>query len=149
MKVVTELKANRTYAGPGVYAFDAEAVVLDTETDQTVYVHVNLYDGFENYTVSESSLWDDVDDDDETGDVVELFDPNTTFTVDPEIAERINAMTPEQLAEVERTGRFPWDDEDSRYIEEYDKLSKTKQSAYSKVFAELSKMIKLIGEDIG
>ena len=56
MKSVVELKATRTFAGPGMYAYDADARVRD-ENDKELYVHVNAYDMFHVYTVSETSTY--------------------------------------------------------------------------------------------
>ena len=59
MKQITEVNAKRSFAGPGVYAFDAEATIWDSDTGDEVYVHVNLYDMFRHYTVGNASLMGD------------------------------------------------------------------------------------------
>ena len=57
MKNVIEMRATRTLAGPGVYAYDAEAMVREHETQKEVWLHVNWYDGMKHYTVCEKSMW--------------------------------------------------------------------------------------------
>lgn len=54
--IIKELRGKLTMAGPGSWAFDAEAVVDDN--GKTVYVHANWYDDFKHYTVSTQSRFD-------------------------------------------------------------------------------------------
>lgn len=58
MKTIMEIKAKRSFACPGLYGYDAEATVYDSDTGKDVYVHVNSYDSMRNYTVSETSIYD-------------------------------------------------------------------------------------------
>ena len=72
MKTINEIKAAKSFAGPGEWAIDAEATVFDTETGKELYVHVNDYDMFRHYTVSETSIYEFM-----TGDG---DDPGAVFT---------------------------------------------------------------------
>ena len=54
--VIEEIKAKRIFAGPGMYAYVAEAEVFDDDTGDTVYVAVQEYSGSE-YTVSGKSVY--------------------------------------------------------------------------------------------
>lgn len=64
MKSVIEVNAEKSFAGPGEWAYDAEACVKAPEGD-TVYVHVNMYDMFRHYVVSKVSMMEDIVDDSE------------------------------------------------------------------------------------
>ena len=57
MKTIISMRAARTFAGPGMYAVDAEAQVRQ-EDQSIVYVHINAYDMFRHYTVSKTSIYD-------------------------------------------------------------------------------------------
>lgn len=54
--VVSEIKAKSVFAGPGMSALVAEAVVYDDETGDEVFVTVQDYEGME-YTVAEKSVY--------------------------------------------------------------------------------------------
>ena len=54
--IIKELKGKVTTGGPGMWAFDAEAIVEDN--GKTLYIHANWYDDFKHYTVSERSMFD-------------------------------------------------------------------------------------------
>lgn len=53
---ITEMRAKKVMAGPGNFAYIAEAKVVDGNGKE-VYVTVNYYDGTE-YTVQEQSVYD-------------------------------------------------------------------------------------------
>ena len=53
---VYEVRSKASFAGPGVYGYDAEARVED-EYGGRVYVHVNDYCG-RHYTVTKKSMYD-------------------------------------------------------------------------------------------
>ena len=59
---ICEIKAKKSFAGPGMWAWLAEARVEDENVNER-YVTVHYYDG-ETYTVSEQSVYDHFDDDD-------------------------------------------------------------------------------------
>jgi len=54
---VVSVRGTRTFAGPGMYACDAEATVRTSDGTE-VYVHANAYDMFKHYTVSKTSIYD-------------------------------------------------------------------------------------------
>lgn len=123
--MVVEIKAKRTMAGPGMDAFDAEAVVSETGKND-VYVHVNEYDMFKHYVVSEKSLMDT----DENGN---------------EMTDAEKEAFDEELARIIRDGVVDSDVAiDSEYIEEYSKLTDAKKSKYGDVFSSLSKVIGML-----
>ena len=66
---IYEIKAKKSFAGPGMWAWMAEARVEDENANER-YVTVHFYDG-EIYTVSEKSVYDHFDDDD--GDMFNEF----------------------------------------------------------------------------
>lgn len=66
---ICEIKAKKSFAGPGIWAWLAETRVEDENANER-YVTVHYYDG-EVYTVSEQSVYDHFDDDD--GDPVNEF----------------------------------------------------------------------------
>ena len=72
MKMIISMRGTRTFAGPGVYAIDAEAEVR-VDNGETVYVHINDYDGFRHYTVSKTSIYDFMTGESDT-------DPEAVFT---------------------------------------------------------------------
>ena len=53
MKQIMGIKATH-----GMVSYDAEATVLDLETQEVVYVHVNWYEDDTHYTVSKESVTD-------------------------------------------------------------------------------------------
>lgn len=55
--IVSELKAKRIFAGPGNYAYVAEAEVFDDATGDTVFVAVQKYAGGYECTVSKESVY--------------------------------------------------------------------------------------------
>lgn len=125
MKTVVEVKAKRTMAGPGMDAFDAEAVVSEAGKDD-VYVHVNEYDMFKHYTVSAKSLMDSEDDGQEmTEEEKEAFH------------QKIMQMISDCVVDSDVT-------DGSEYIEEYSKLADAKKSEYGEVFSALSKVIGML-----
>lgn len=124
--VVSEIRGKRTMAEPGVWAYDAEAVVSGNGED-TVYVHVNEYDMFKHYTVSKSSFFDSI----ESG----------TKMSDEECAafdEEIAKIFTDGIENVDLDGG---EDAAVDFIEEYSKLADAKQSKYYKVFDTLNKVI--------
>lgn len=131
MKRVYKIRAARTFAGPGSWAGDAEAmVVLDDESK--VFVHVNDYDGMQHYTVSKESIFDEM-----TG--TGGSDGNGD-TDEPEEEWH------DYLKEIEEGKYDATDcaDEPSRFIEEYSKLSAAKESEYYKVFQFLKKSVDMV-----
>ena len=72
MKTIISMRGTRTFAGPGMYAIDAEAETR-TDSGETLYVHINDYDSFRHYTVSKTSICDFM-----TGESAE--DPDAKFT---------------------------------------------------------------------
>lgn len=133
MKTITEIKAKRSFAGPGMYGYDAEATVVD-ETGKEVYVHVNAYDSFRHYTVQKESIWDfmagnvEVD----TNDMEKM-----PFFGDPDFDEKLKELD----------GDEP-DGNDTKRIEEYGRLSDAKGSEYYKVFEALNKSIALMEKGV-
>lgn len=125
MKTVVEVKAKRTMAGPGMDAFDAEAVVSEAGKAD-VYVHVNEYDMFKHYTVSVKSLMDSEDDGQEmTEEEKEAFH------------QKIMQMISDCVVDTDVT-------DGPEYIEEYSKLADAKKSEYGEVFSALSKVIGML-----
>lgn len=59
MKTVYTVKANHKMVAPGVWAFDAEAMVTGPDVDEEVYVAVSEYDGATNLTVGNKSIMED------------------------------------------------------------------------------------------
>lgn len=57
---ITELKAKKVMAGPGLFVYIAEALV--EEAERHVYVTVQYYDG-EEYSVSDKSVYAFLDED--------------------------------------------------------------------------------------
>ena len=55
-KEIVEIRGAKVFAGPGMWAFHAEAHVCDVQGND-VYVHVSEYDGMSEYTVSEKSVY--------------------------------------------------------------------------------------------
>ena len=55
--VVCEIRGKMSYAGPGMWGYDAEARVEDHKGENRVYVHVNDYE-IRHYTVSKTSIYD-------------------------------------------------------------------------------------------
>lgn len=126
MKTITEIKAKRSFAAPGEYAYDAEAIVTD-ESGKEVYVHVNAYDMFRHYTVKEESIWNFMtcDERDDADDAQEEL-----FAGDPDFDEKLMA----------------WDGKESsidepKFIESYTRLVDAKKSEYGKVFDVLAKVV--------
>ena len=70
---ITELKAKKVMAGPGLFVYIAEALV--EEAERQVYVTVQYYDG-EEYSVSEKSVYAFLDEDgaDPVVDLLEEYD---------------------------------------------------------------------------
>ena len=54
---VWQIRGKKSFAGPGMWGYDAEAKVVD-ENDEEIFVHVNAYDMFHTYTVSKTSVYD-------------------------------------------------------------------------------------------
>ena len=113
---VVSIVGKKSFAGPGVYGYDAEAeVVVD---DVTVYVVVNNYDGYTHFTVSEKSIFAEEEDDGE--------DFEVPFIGDPDYEAKAAKFTGESREE---------------YIEYYTNADDAKLSKYRKVFATLGKVI--------
>ena len=131
---VTSIIGRREMAAPGVYAYDAEAVVSKAGCDD-VYVHVNEYDMFEHYVVSEKSLMD-----------TEEADHEMTDAEKEELTKEFSHML-EDFTNCNGTDAGPESNirsVSSEYIEEYTKLSQTKESEYYKVFQTLQKVVNLM-----
>lgn len=135
--VIVEMKATRTLAGPGVYGIDAEAIVRDARTREVVYVYVNWYDGFKNYTVSRDSMWEYM-----TGGETSPEDAVEELFPDGENPYFIGNIVDGELPP------WPEDTGDDRgepdYLEHYEKLTDAKKSAYWHVFRVLNQMCKLM-----
>lgn len=58
MSSVYSIQAKKTMAFPGVYGYDAEAMVAAPNSADEIFVHVNSYDGMRSYTVAASSMMD-------------------------------------------------------------------------------------------
>ena len=69
---IWQIKCKRQFAGPGVYAYVAEAKVVVEEPDE-LFVTVHDYDGFLNYTVAKESIYAYLIDD-EGGPVEDLLE---------------------------------------------------------------------------
>lgn len=59
MKEIIEIRATRELAEPGEYAYDAQAVLCDTETMEHLYVRVNRLEGNDYLCVSNQSVYGD------------------------------------------------------------------------------------------
>ena len=122
---VTSIVGRREMAAPGVYAYDAEAVVSKPDCAD-VYVHVNEYDMFKHYVVSEKSLMD-----------ADESDHEMTEAEKEEFSQEIARMIRDCEADAEAVA-------DTEYIETYDSLAKSKDSEYYSVFTVLQKMVSLM-----
>jgi len=122
---VTSIIGRRKMAEPGVYAYDAEAVVSKAGCSD-VYVHVNEYDMFKHYVVSEKSLMDA----DDSGNKM-------TDAEKEEFSQEIARMIRDCEVDAEAVA-------DAEYIEAYDSLAKSKGSEYYSVFTVLQKMVSLM-----
>lgn len=67
---IQSMRAGRVLSCPGVYGYDAEAVMVNDGKE--LYAHVNQYNGMMNYTVSEKSIYDYM--------VNDAEDPGAEFT---------------------------------------------------------------------
>jgi len=56
MKTIYTINSKKTMAFPGVWGYDAEAMVASPDSPEEVFVHVNNYDGMRSYTVAASSM---------------------------------------------------------------------------------------------
>ena len=54
---ISGIKAKKVFAGPGSYAFVAEAEIYDREKDAVVFATVQSYSG-EEYSIQEESVYD-------------------------------------------------------------------------------------------
>ena len=122
---VTTIVGRREMAAPGVYAYDAEAVVSKPDCAD-VYVHVNEYDMFKHYVVSEKSLMD-----------ADESDHEMTEAEKEEFSQEIARMIRDCEVDAEAVA-------DTEYIEAYDSLAKSKDSEYYSVFTVLQKMVSLM-----
>lgn len=135
MKNVVEIKAKRTDAAPGMYGYDAEAVVT-MESGEVVYVGVNEYDMFKHYTVSKDSLFDKMTDTevDEGPERDEAFDK----WVESQFVGNGDGSIPEASA----------DGYGSSDVVEYKSLADAKGTEYGKLFDLLNKTIAMMGTGI-
>ena len=122
---VTTIVGRREMAAPGVYAYDAEAVVSKPDCAD-VYVHVNEYGMFKHYVVSEKSLMDADD-----------SSHKMTDAEKEEFSQEIARMIRDCEVDAEAVA-------DAEYIEAYDSLAKSKGSEYYSVFTVLQKMVSLM-----
>lgn len=132
MKTVSEIRGMRTFAGPGVYGYDAEAAVRD-EDGKTLYVYVNGYEGLRHYVVAEKSLYDEMT----AIPVVAGNEDMPPLITDPEFERKMTDWL----------GKWGEAGEDG-YVEEYRRLSDARESAYYDVFLVLSRMIGLMEKGI-
>lgn len=115
---VVSIVGKKSFAGPGMYGYDAEAeVVVD---DVTVYAAANYYDGYTHYTVSEKSIFAEGKDDGEL---------EVPFIGDPDYEEK--------------AAKFAGESKDD-YLEYYTSMTDAKVSKYRKVFDTLRKIIALM-----
>ncbi len=147
MKTVVRVKAVRTAGVPSVDEFDAEAMIRDEETRETVYVHVNWFDGLTSFTVSPESLDGFMAEDWDEGADAALFNPDGSVNLasleeltDDEIDDllKLTEEAPEDAAPAE-----------SPYTEEYMFLEDTRDSAYHEVFAMLDAVIAMMANGVG
>jgi len=122
---VTSIVGRREMAEPGVYAYDAEAVVSKPDCAD-VYVHVNEYDMFKHYVVSEKSLMG-----------ADESDHEMTEAEKEAFSQEIARMIRDCEVDAEAVA-------DAEYIEAYDSLAKSKGSEYYSVFTVLQKMVSLM-----
>lgn len=128
---VVEIRGKKSFAGPGVYGYDAEARVA-LEDGSELYVGVNEYDDFRHYTVSGKSVYDEM-----TG----------TGTVERD--EKFEAWVASQRVGydgplVENPIAVDDGNAGDGFLEEYGKLSETKDSKYHDVFVLLNKMVRMM-----
>ena len=97
MKNIETINAARSFAGPGVYGYDAEAKVVDV-TGGMVYVHVNVYDDFKHYTVSNESTFGAMTENGEIDDDFEI--PNCT---DPDYDKKMEEFLPSNFMRIHRS----------------------------------------------
>ena len=131
---VTSVVGRREMAAPGVYAYDAEAVVSKPDCAD-VYVHVHEYDMFKHYVVSEKSLMDTEEADHEMTDA-EKEELTKEFS---RMLEDFTNCNGNDAGSESNITSFS-----SEYIEAYTKLAQAKGSEYYKVFQTLQKMINLM-----
>ena len=131
---VMEVRGKRTFAGPGMWAFDAEARVVDRDETE-LYVSVNVYDAFKHYKVSRTSTFDA-----ECGGCPDDAEPDEEF--EKWVAAQIvgNKNDP-ALDGKEGADLTVAEQADTDTIESYDRQTEAKASRFWKVFAVLDKVI--------
>ena len=143
---IIEMKAKKISAGPGSWAFVAEAVVA-TAGQADAFVTVQDYDGMTEYTVSEKSVYAFLAEDTQDG--------NSSHE-DDDLLDMIGQPVPEgqsviefrekefeafEKAYLERHPEQNDEEENEPFREEYKKLTDAKKSTYGTVFALLRKMV--------
>lgn len=154
MKQVVDIRTERTLAAPGVYAIDAEATVRDVETRELVYVNVNWYGDFKHYTVSKDSVVSFMErvsadwyEQSSLGGLVPSEEEPPAFT--GELPESFSDFLSGEDYLESHDGEETEPDEDfPKFIEEYSRLSDTKQSEYGRVFEVLNRLVSLMSEII-
>lgn len=71
-----QIRGKKSFAGPGMYGYDAEAKVVN-EADEEIFVHVNMYEMFRHYTVSKTSTYDFMTSDADAPDGIEYMEEYT------------------------------------------------------------------------
>lgn len=130
MKSIYEIKAKKTMAAPGAWAYEAEAKVTGPDTEEEVFVLVGEYDGFRNYQVNKASAMNE-----ETAGEAD----------DAAFDEVFEQMRRWQKGEDVDFGTDGTEDP----AEAYEKLSETKGSAYYPVFKVLDAVLKAMEKEIG
>lgn len=125
MKEVIGMQTTRIVEGPGMYAYDAEALVRDVDTGERVYVFMNWYEGVETAIVSTASMFDSP--------VYQLSDIEDFYTTEPIDHEKDVPAARDKVLEGERLESYVGRDE---VVES--------GSAYLEVFGTLEKMIEMM-----
>lgn len=121
MMDVLEIRGRKSFAGPGVYGYDAEAKVIDGGME--VYVGINYYDDMRHYTVSKESVYDGM-----TGELAG-DDGEEMFAGDPNFLEKLDRYVEKHPVK--------WPERVAEYTSAKDAMG----SKYGKVYDTLWKMI--------
>lgn len=135
MKSIYEICANKTMAAPGEWAYEAEAKVCGPDSTDEVFVHVGWYDGMRNYQVSKESMVQ--------------HDTKNDLGADPDVLKMVDDLWTMDLNEYCKKYANGPDDADDSVLEEYEKISAAKESAYYKVFKVLDGLVKAMADEIG
>ena len=129
MKYIYEIRSKRDMAAPGVWGYEAEAKVAGPDSVEEIFVFATNYLSNSLYVVDSTSVMDE---------------------------HNGGEMTPEEEAEIDEMVRKVQAGEDlgevgsdSPYMEQYEKLSDAKASAYYPVFKALNDVLKAMEKEIG